>query len=226
MEHVLRSWVVASRLGDHLGVEPDGHGALYYMATLAWVGCVAETPELASWFGDDIAFRGDSRQIDLAGLPMLGFMLRHVALGSPSLHRLRMKTSFMVTGAKAVERTLLSHCLTTAQMANRLGLGTDVCDPLQQVFTRWDGKGVPGGLGGDAIAFPMRLLQLADVVEVFHRAGGVDAAVEVARSRRGTGFDPAVVDAFCRIATDVLGDRSTEPDWHALIDDEPALQRR
>jgi hypothetical protein len=39
---------------------------------LAWVGCVADTPELATWFGDDIAFRGDSRQIDLAGLPMLG----------------------------------------------------------------------------------------------------------------------------------------------------------
>src|SRR5205807_4186308 len=40
--------------------------------SLAWVGCVAYTPELATWFGDDIAFRGDSRQIDLAGLPKIG----------------------------------------------------------------------------------------------------------------------------------------------------------
>jgi hypothetical protein len=40
MEHVLRSWVIAARLGDHLGVEIDAHGALYYVATLAWVGCV------------------------------------------------------------------------------------------------------------------------------------------------------------------------------------------
>ena len=67
MEHVLRSWVIAARLGDHVGLEPDDRGALFYVATLAWVGCVADTPELASWFGDDIAFRGDSRQIDLAG---------------------------------------------------------------------------------------------------------------------------------------------------------------
>src|SRR5437588_8252784 len=156
MVQVLRSAVIASRLGDHVGLEPDDRGDLYYVATLAWVGCVADTPELATWFGDDIAFRGDSRQIDLAGLPMMGFMLRHVGLGSPALHRLRLGASFMVTGAKAVERALLSHCLTTARMAERLGLGTAVCNSLQQAFTRWDGKGVPGKVGVEDIALPMR----------------------------------------------------------------------
>ena len=226
MEHVLRSWVIAARLGDHVGLKPDDRGALYYVATLAWVGCVADTPELATWFGDDIAFRGDSRQIDLAGLPMLGFMLRHVGIGSPALHRLRLGASLVVTGGKGVERALLSHCLTTAQMAERLGLGADVCDALQQAFTRWDGKGVPGGLGGAEIALPMRLFHLADIVEVFHRGGGADAAVEVARARRGKHFDPDVVDAFCPVAADVLGDPSGELDWQALVAEDPMLQRR
>jgi HD-GYP domain-containing protein (c-di-GMP phosphodiesterase class II) len=226
MEHVLRSWVIASRLGDHVGLEPDDQGALYYVATLAWVGCVADTPELASWFGDDIAFRRDSRQIDLAGLPMMGFMLRHVGVGSPALHRVRLGASLMVTGGKGVERALLSHCLTTAQMAERLGLGTDVCGALQQAFTRWDGKGVPGGVGGEEIALSMRLFHLADVVEVFHRDGGADAAVEVARSRRGKHFDPEVVDAFCPVAADIFGDPSSDLDWEALVAGDPTLQRR
>jgi HD-GYP domain-containing protein (c-di-GMP phosphodiesterase class II) len=226
MEHVLRSWLISARLGDHFGVKPDDGGALYYVATLAWVGCVADTPDLAAWFGDDIAFRGDSRQVDLAGLPMLGFMLRHVGAGNPAMHRFRLAVNLVVTGGKGVERVLLSHCLTTAQMAERLGLGTDVCDPLQQVFTRWDGKGVPADVAGEAIAFPMRLFHLADVVEVFHRAGGPDAAVGVARARRGKQFDPAVVDAFCPVAADVLGDPRTEPDWNALTAEEPGLQRR
>jgi HD-GYP domain-containing protein (c-di-GMP phosphodiesterase class II) len=225
MEHVLRAWLISARLGEHTGVGADDRGALYYAATLAWVGCVAETPELATWFGDDIAFRGDSRQVDLTGLPMLGFMLRHVGAGSPPMHRFRLGVSFVVAGAKAVEHTLLSHCLTTAQMAERLGLGTDVCGPLQQTFTRWDGKGVPGDVGGEEIAFPMRLLHLADVVEVFHRSGGIDAAVEVAQARRGTQFDPAVVDTFCAVAAAVLGDPSDEPDWLAIIAEEPGLQR-
>jgi HD-GYP domain-containing protein (c-di-GMP phosphodiesterase class II) len=226
MEHVLRAWVIASRLGEHVGLEPDDRDNLYYVATLAWVGCVADTPELATWFGDDIAFRGDSRQIDLAGLPMMGFMLRHVGVGSPALHRLRLGVSFMVTGAKAVERALLSHCLTTAQMADRIGLGSHVCDSLQQTFTRWDGKGVPGGVGGEDISLPMRLLHLADIVEVFQRGGGADAAVKVAQARRGTYFDPDVVDAFCPAAGDVLGDGSGDLDWNAALADNPILQRR
>jgi len=122
------------------------------VATLAWVGCVADTPEVATWFGDDIAFRGDSYQVDLAGLPMLGFMLRHVGTGSPAIQRLRLAANLIVTGGKGIERGLMAHCLTTAQMAERLGLGADVCDPLQQMFTRWDGQGVPSDVAGDETA--------------------------------------------------------------------------
>lgn len=222
MEHVLRSWAIAARLGDHLDVEPEERGALYYVATLAWIGCVADTPEVAAWFGDDIAFRSDSYEVELTGLPMLRFMLRHVGAGSPPLERLRLGATLVVTGGKGIERGLMSHCLTTATMAERLGLGPDVCGPLRQMFTRWDGKGVPGDVGGDAIAFPMRLFHLADTVEVFHRAEGIDAAIAVARARRGGQFDPAVVDAFCANAADVLG----ESDWNLLVANEPALQRR
>ena len=226
MEHVLRSWAIAARLGDHLGVEPEERGSLYYVATLAWVGCVADTPEVAAWFGDDIAFRADSYEVDFAGLPMLGFMLRHVGAGSPGIHRLRLAANLVGTGGKGIKRGLMSHCLTTAQMAERLGLGADVCDPLQQMFTRWDGQGVPGDVSGSAIAFSMRLFHLADTVEVHHRTGGVDAAIAVAQERRGKQLDPDVVDAFCARAHEVLGDRANEPDWKLILADEPALQRR
>jgi len=226
MEHVLRSWLIAARIGDHLGVTADQRAALYYVVTLAWVGCVADTPEVANWFGDDIAYRGDSYRIDMAGLPLVGFMLGHVGAGKSTLHRLRLAAGLVATGGGAIERGMMSHCLTTGRMAERLGLGADVCDPLQQVFTRWDGKGVPGGVGGEAIALPIRLFHLADVVEVFHRAGGTEAAVAVARERRGSHFDPAVVDVFGAVAEDVLGDPVTEADWQALIAEEPSLQRR
>ena len=93
-----------------------------------------------------------------------------------------MAANIMATGGKAVEQGLLSHCLTTGSMAERLGLGADVSAPLQQVFTRWDGKGVPGEIGGEEIALPMRLFHLADTVEVFHGERGAGAAVDVARA--------------------------------------------
>ena len=196
VEHVLRSWLIAARLGDRMGLRADERQWLYYVVTLAWVGCVADTPVVASWFGDDIAFRRDGLPVDRAGLPMLGLALRHVGAGSPALHRLRLGAELVLTRGAGVERGLLSHCLTTARMAERLGLGAEVCDPLQQVFTRWDGKGVPSGIAGELIAPVVRLFHIADGVEVVHRADGVDAAVGVARARRGTQFAPAVVDAF------------------------------
>ena len=226
MEHVLRSWLIAARLADRVGLERDARQSLYYVVTLAWVGCVAETPEVAAWFGDDIAFRRDGLSTDRAGLPMMGLALRHVGVGSPALHRLRLGVSLMVTRGAPVERGLLSHCLATARLAERLGLGNEVCDPLQQVFTRWDGKGVPPTVAGEGIALPVRLFHLADSVAPFHRAGGVDAAVHVARTRRGTQFDPAVVDTFCAAAAEVLADLEAVTDWNALIEREAGLQQR
>jgi HD-GYP domain-containing protein (c-di-GMP phosphodiesterase class II) len=225
MDHVLRAWRIAAGLGDHVGVKSNERAALYYVVTLAWVGCVADTPEVAALFGNDIAFRADSYEVDFAGLPMLGFMLRHVGSGSPPLHRIGLATKLVATGGKAVQRGLMSHCLTTARMAERFGLGDDVCRPLHQVFCRWDGKGIPADVGGEAIELSMRLFHLADSVEVQHRTAGADAAIEIARAKRGTHFDPAVVDAFCSVASDVLGDPGAEHDWDALIDGEPSLQQ-
>jgi HD-GYP domain-containing protein (c-di-GMP phosphodiesterase class II) len=226
MEHVLRSWLIASRLGDRIGLDREQRASLYYVVNLAWVGCVADTPAVAAVFGDDIAYRADSYEIDLAGLPLLWFMLRHVGAGRAPGERLRIAAGLISTGGSAIAQGLRSHCLTTAQMSDRLGLGENVRDPLQQVFTRWDGKGVPADIAGDDIALSTRLFHLADVVEVYHRTGGVQAAIEVARARRGRQFDPALVDAFCANAGDVLGDAASESDWHAFIAAEPALQRR
>ena len=66
-----------------------------------------------------------------------------------------------------------------------------MCGPLRQVFTRWDAKGVPEGVGGEQIAWPVRLFHLADTVEVFHRAGGVGSP---ARSSGGASDPEADTD--------------------------------
>jgi HD-GYP domain-containing protein (c-di-GMP phosphodiesterase class II) len=224
MEHVLRSWRIASSLGERIGLDESERVALYYVALLAWVGCVADSYEVATWFGDDIAFRADSYAVDLAGLPMLGFMLRHVGAGAPALHRLRLATTLVATQGRAVQRGLISHCISTAHLAERFGLGADVCEPLKQMFARFDGKGVPQEVRGDQIALSIRLFHVADIVEVHYHQHGIDAAVEIARERRGAQFDPDVVDEFCHHAADLLPLTDDETDWMALIDAEPGLR--
>jgi response regulator RpfG family c-di-GMP phosphodiesterase len=89
-------------------------------------------------------------------------------------------------------------------MAGRLGLGDDVRATLKQSFERWDGKGA-FRLKGEDILISSRLINLADVVEVFRRTAGVEAAVAIARMRSGTHFDPALVDLFC--------EQGSRPTW-------------
>ena len=60
---------------------------------------------------------------------------------------------------------------------------------------------------------------------MFGRAGGVEAALMVARERSGTQFDPDLVDAFCEQAPMVLTELDDAPSWDAVIAAEPALAR-
>jgi HD-GYP domain-containing protein (c-di-GMP phosphodiesterase class II) len=107
-------------------------------------------------------------------------------------------------------------------LAAKLGLGEQVRASLRQSYERWDGKGAYG-LHGDQIAMSSRLINLADVVEVFRRTGGIDAAVAVARERSGTQFDPDLVEMFCRQAPLIFGDLDTAASWDLVIDAEPSL---
>src|SRR6185369_6192200 len=87
MEHILRSWLIAADVGSQLGLGSDVRADLYYVSSLAWVGCVADTPELAALFGDDIAYRHDGYELEQVGLPLLGFMLRHAGTGGSAMQR-------------------------------------------------------------------------------------------------------------------------------------------
>ncbi|MGX1806155.1 HD domain-containing phosphohydrolase [Nocardia sp. NPDC055321] len=225
MAHVLRSWRLAARLGEQVGLGPGERSDLYYTAVLAWAGCVADGPEVAAWFGDDIAFRSDTYGVDLRGVSGAAFFLRHAGSSGPLAQRVRKTVTIAATGGRDIERGLMAHCLATSTIAERLGLDPAVGDSLRQFFARWDGRGVPGGIGGDRIGLGMRLFHLADVVEVMHRTAGIDAAIEVARARRGTQFDPVVVDAFCASARELLADSDVEPDYEELIAADPGLRR-
>lgn len=224
MEHVLRSWQIAARVGEAVGMPDEDRPSLFYVAMLAWVGCVADAPEVAASFGDDIAFRADSYDVDVAGLSAFTFFVSHAGASGSYAHRLRAAATLMATGGSRVARGIQSHCLTTSTLSDRLRLDAHVGAALRQFFARWDGRGFPSDVGGEDLALPVRLFHLADVVEVYHRRGGVEQAVQVARARRGTQFDPTLVDAFCRIAPAALSETALSPDAHELITAEPRLQ--
>ncbi len=150
-------------------------------------------------------------------------MARHLGRGGSPLRRVGMVGRFVLTAGRSVQTMMQSHCQSASELADRLALGSDVCAPLLQAFERWDGKGVPGSVGGDDVALAMRLVHLADAVEAFHHTGGVAAAVEVAEQRRGTQFDPVLVDCFVRDHAAVLAGLGEISAWDEVIALDPRL---
>lgn len=226
MEHLLRSWQIASRLGRRVGLPDEDQAALFHVAMLSWVGCVADAPEVTASFGDDITFRADSYDADLGGLSGMAFFLEHAGRGQSFPRRVRVAATMVATGGRRIMRGIQGHCLVTSTLSDQLGLPAETSAAVRQFFTRWDGQGVPRGVRGEQIALVVRLFHIADVVEVFHRRGGVSAALEVARARSGGQFDPRLVDAFCSNASDLLAGADDEYDAHELFSREPGLAGR
>jgi len=219
-EHVLRSCLIALRLGERIDAPPSEREAAYYVALLSSVGCTADASELAAWFGDDNAFRSATYGVDLAGLPLFGFMLRRAGTGGSPWHRVRITAALVAEGNRGAAESMASHCDVAATLAERLGLGPSLYEPMRQLFARWDGKGEPR-LRGEAIALSVRLVQLADIVEAHRSAGGPQAALVVARKRAGTQFDPMLVAQLERHADDVFAGLDGETTWDEVVAAEP-----
>jgi hypothetical protein len=104
-----------------------------------------------------------------------------------------------------------------------MGLPGGVSAALAVGYARWDGRGVPSGLGGSDIPVSVRVSIVARDVDLWAREIGAEAALEVLDGRRGHAYDPDVVDAMREFGVDHLRSRENEP-WDEVLDLEPLPQ--
>jgi len=223
MERVLRQTVVAMRLGAEAGMDNATSASAYYTSLLTWVGCAVDTSEVAALFGDETELYADTRDGDLGGVSLAVFVARHLGRGKSGFRRIGMVGKFLATAGHSVQQLMQAHCQEASDLAEWLGLGPAVGGPLLQAFERWDGRGVPGSAGADGLAPAIRLVHLADIIEAFHHAGGAEAALHVARERRGTQFDPDLVDCFCARHAEILDGLGGISAWEEVIALDPQL---
>lgn len=226
MEHVLRQSFVALRLAERVGLAAPEREVVYYSSLLAWVGCHVDAYEQAKWFGDDQAVKHAIRGVDL-GRPVeaAAFMIRHLGGGQSLADRARAGVGYLRAGRRDVDVMFDNHWRAADALMERLGLDGSIRDSVGQTFERWDGKGVPAGARGEQVLLASRLVNLADVAVVFQRVAGVEAAVDVVRARRGTQFDPALVDLFAVEARALFRELESVSTWDAVMAAEPVLER-
>jgi HD-GYP domain-containing protein (c-di-GMP phosphodiesterase class II)/DNA-binding CsgD family transcriptional regulator len=209
MEHVLRSSLLSSMLADELELDDEQRATVYYTNLVLWIGCHADSHEFSRWFGDDLAMRRGSYELDWAGLPYLTYLLRHAGSGQPAARRTRMLLTLLLTPRTRMAALIHSHCLSAGLMAERIGLDPSVREAVACAFERWDGSGLPVGRRGEEIPLATRVVQLAEACEVRQRSHGTSGALAMARERSGRQFDPRLVDALgrCRDRINALPDQ-------------------
>ncbi len=223
MEHVLRQCLIALRLGEQLGLDEVERATIYYTALLVNVGCHSDAHEQAKWFGDDIALKSTKYEHEPFSVRDILAMLRLLGSGSTPLHRFRTGLEFAISGHREMNDMIARHAALARELGVQLGLADTVLDALAASYERWDGRGWPGKLAGDKIPMASQVVQLAEYAEVAHRVGGIDAAVALAEQRRGTQFDPSLVDTLVFDAAKIFGQLDDHSSWETVIDAEPSL---
>ncbi len=226
MEHVLRQCLIALRLADHVGLDDDERATVYYTALLVNVGCHTDAYEQAKWFGDDIAMKSTKFDNEPRSLAEAAVMLRMIGSGSSPLDRLRTGVEMATSGRKALANMLIMHARLAGQLAEGLGLSTEVSAALAGSYEQWNGRGSPGKLAGDAIPHASRIALAAEYVEVAHRTHGIEAAIELAERRAGKMFDPALAACLRADGRSIFDGIDGIETWTAVIESEPALTLR
>ncbi len=225
MEHMLRAAVIATRMADRIGMDATERGVVYYAELVSWIGCQADSPELSALFADEIAFRAGTFPIDLRGRSRARFLLGQAGHGRPPLAGGRARLRLLADGRRRMHELLESHYASAGALADRLGLGAGVRDAIHHTFERWDGTGLPRGIGGPAIPIAMRIVHVADVIEVQLRAAGPEAAVQLARRRSGTQFDPQVVAVLTGAADEIFAGLDQQDIWPLALSQAPDPRR-
>ena len=86
----------------------------------------------------------------------------------------------------------------------------------------WDGTGYPRGVAGPDIPIGARILSVVDCFDAltsdrpYRSALSTDAAFDILRARRGTMYEPLVVDTFIRVHLELVNQMESFPAHDAL----------
>jgi putative nucleotidyltransferase with HDIG domain len=201
--HAVRSCVIGMRVAAELDLDVAEHSDLFYALLLKDAGCSANANRMAALFEtDDRTAKASAKLVDWTDRrAALRWSLRTAAPGA-GLRR-RMAVLRGIRDAGDVTRSFIeARCDRGAEIARMLFLSEETAAAIRNLDEHWDGSGMPDGLCGEAIPLAARIACLAQTVEVFHAHAGVEAARAMAKRRRGSWFDPSLVDALLRFCGD------------------------
>jgi HD-GYP domain-containing protein (c-di-GMP phosphodiesterase class II)/DNA-binding CsgD family transcriptional regulator len=211
LEKGLRTCLAATALAAELELGLSDQRAVYHAALLRAIGCTSHSSENAALFGDDLEFSRFFKVLDPGDA---GVFARQLAgFGDAERFVAVAPTEGPVAGR--------ASCEVSRALGGRLGLPAAALDALDEVYERWDGRGLPEGRAGERLTVAARVVHVAEQAVLAHAAGGRAAArAEVAR-RAGGHLDPAVCACFAAADEAVLAPLDAPDPLAAVLAAEP-----
>ena len=218
----LRAVALGQRLATAIDAAPDERADTWWTSAFRFLGCTGHAYDMAVVFGDEIAMRSRAGRADFANpFDMLRLMVTEAGSDQSGVVRLRSVLSVLAGGKKAAEMNFRTACEVAEVFGKRLGLAEPVLAALRASFERWNGKGLPSGVKGEAIPRPMRVAQVSHEFEILARIEGVDRALGIIAARAGKAYEPDLARTVVREGASWWDELEGADPWDAALQASP-----
>jgi HD-GYP domain-containing protein (c-di-GMP phosphodiesterase class II) len=199
--HCVRCCWIGIHIGSEIGLNEAQIWELYYTLLLKDLGCSSNAARICQlYMTDDISFKRDFMTVNGSLPQVLRFVLSHTGMKAGLAERFRALVHIFQNGGQIAHELMETRCDRGAAIARKMRFSEAVAQAIHSLDEHWDGGGMPRGLAGDDIPVYSRIALLAQIVDVFQTANGIDAAKREIENRTGTWFDPQLSAAFARLA--------------------------
>jgi HD-GYP domain-containing protein (c-di-GMP phosphodiesterase class II) len=208
--HCVRCCWIGMHIGREIGLTEHQLWELYYTLLLKDLGCSSNAARICElYLTNDLDFKRNFKTIGDSLPQVVRFVLQHTGLKAGLAERFRSVLHILKDGPNISQELIQTRCQRGAEIARLLRFSEDIAAGIYNLDEHWNGQGKPAGLAGEAIPVYARIALLSQVIDVFHTADGMDAALAEARNRSGQWFDPVQVQAVERL--------SNTPDFWAML---------
>ena len=199
--HCIRACWVGMQIGKAMHLDSRSLWELYYTILLKDVGCSSNAARICQLYAtDDQQFKRDFKLVDGSITQVLNFVLQHTGVRSGMAERFKNILSVMRNGTEWANELMQTRCERGADIARQLRFEEPIAQGIRGLDEHWNGGGKPYGLSGEQIPLYSRIALLSQVVDVFFTGANSDASLAEIEKRKGSWFDPSIVDTFMHIA--------------------------
>src|ERR1700712_1025063 len=156
-EKGLRTCLLATAFAGTLGLPDADRAVVFSTALLRSIGCTSHASENAALFGDDSAFEAAFARLDPGDPAVLGSQLAPFGSWAPG-RQAELAQRFVEVAPVVGPLASRAGCEVSRALGGRLGLPPATLDALDDVYERWDGRGLPGARRGEQLSLVARVV--------------------------------------------------------------------